>query len=223
MCDRHGVTCVYTSKLFFNRFTSSITINFPTDIREDYDDQVKQIRSKGYTAKEIDTKFKELNERYAQDRNKFINFIFDKFGSVFPEDAEYRMNKASVTFYHDDPTNMTSLISAFRSKIVKVTVPRNEDEIAFMRANTDKLIRDRYFLNEYPYRITFKNVEPHLDMFIKTQFGKDESPQEIDQARAYYYASSEPTLYLCDFDDVFLTKIAAPELIDKIEEVQLRK
>jgi hypothetical protein len=139
------------------------------------------------------------------------------------------MNKVSVTFYLDDPTNLATVIEALKGDIVKVTVPRNESEIAFMRANTDKLIQDKYFLDQYPYKVIFKPSRDHgyLTEYVGNQFNgeilNDDGNAMLDFDRAHYYSgASQPVLYLTHFEDLFLTKIGVQELIDKVQEVVLR-
>ena len=235
LCDRHGVTCAYTSKLFFNRFTASVTVNFPAEKRREYEAKDKAIRIKHNFAQSGPEYFAMLSALRAcnadakAERIAFIDDLFTRFASCFPEGTEFRMNKVSVTFYLDDPTNLAFLIEQISEQIVKVTVPRNEREIAFLRANTDKLIQDKYYLDRYPFKVTFKASFDHgyLTSYVLNQFGadilNDNGEAMLDFERAHFYAGcSQPILYLAHFEDLFLTKIGVQELIEKVQEVVLR-
>lgn len=231
MCDQYGLVCVYTSKLFYNRFTSSITIGFPTSIRDHYENDVLGIRElhnyavQGPLHESLLTNLRKANLAYTSARTAFITDLFAHYDESFPDTTEYRMNKASVTFYLDDPTKLAPVIESHKEMIVKVTVPRNEAEIAFLRTNTDKKIRDKYFFDQYPYKITFKHSRSndYLSDYIFNQFSiEDGNYQNIEQDRAYYYCSNLAVLYLSDFTDLIITQIGVQDLIDKVEEIVLR-
>ncbi len=233
LCEQHGVTCVFTSKLFFNRFTSSITINFPAELHQEHIENDRTIRElfepcggKARTNQMI-AHLKREGVRYNGARQAFINDLFARFDRVFPDSAEYRMNKVSVTFYHDDPIAMAELVKPLRDMIVKVTVPHNESEIAFLRANTDKRIEDRYYYDCYPFKIVFRPLydkKTYVDSYVAEHFGeKVEDETEIDASRAFYYNDgNQPLLYINDMTDFILTHVGVGELIDRVEEIVLR-
>jgi hypothetical protein len=234
MCERHGLTCVYTSKLFYNRFTSSITVNFPSEMREGNEKREVAIRSAHKHAASGEDYFSMVSAlraetlAYSKERVAFIGELYARFEQALGDATEYKMNKASVTFYYDDPSNMVGMIEALKDSIVKITIPRNEDEIAYLRVNADKLIQDKYFLDRFPFRVKFKATPgTYLNEYVNNQFG-DFNPEtgstDIDWDRAHFNGSAnQPTLYLAHFDDLFLTKIGVQELIETVQEVVLRK
>lgn len=230
-CEQLGLFCAYTSKLFFNQFTTSLTINFPESLRSEYDEACKAVRhtygkvTSGAAYQEMLTDLRAANTVYNVARNNFIAQFFAGHGKALPDATEFRMNKVSVTFYLDDPTGLVPVIDAYRDSIVKVVIPRNEEEIALLRANTNKIIQDRYYFDQYPYRITFKSANSHdyLNRYVHEQFcDLRDGKQCMDQTRGHYYSTSQPVLYLADLCDLILTQIGVQELIQKTEEIILR-
>lgn len=233
LCGQHGVPCVFTSKLFFNRFTTSITVNFPDELYQEHLDNDKTIRhlfeptGDKNRINQMIAALKREGVRYNSARQAFINELFSRFDHAFPEGTEYRMNKVSVTFYLNDPVALISLVKPMRHAIVKVTVPRNESEVAFLRAHTDKRIEDRYYYDCYPFKITFRPLydkKTYVDEYVTEHFGETfEDDIAIDTSRAFYYNDgNQPLLYINDITDFILTHVGVGELIERVEEIVLR-
>jgi hypothetical protein len=214
--------------LFFGTYTTSLTINLPTGLFEEYQKNrnailtdYRGVRTLGTDWKVYSSEMKKARERFQLSRSAFIDSIFDQHDSLAT--AQYRANNASVTFYLDGVEGLAT-IAARRDDISKITTPRNATDVEFLQCNTGKIIRDRYFLNDaYPYKIQFKTSidQSRVNDYMAAQYWDDE--KKIDPEIGLFFSSTSPILYLKNYEDLFLTEIGIGDLIKNIDEVVLSK
>ena len=229
LCEQRNIRHTYTSKLFYKRFSSSITVSVNPKLYERASAEADAVRNKyrarGYTVLptkgcdecwDIWQKFRRAKESLAR---KIISQC-----DIGELDYEFTVLKSSLTIYTNDPAVLIRVANARPRSIVKVCSPRSEKEVEFLRQNTDKLVRDAYFHGQYPYRVLFKwQVEDsYVDDLIVNTFGT-ENEDEINGDRALYNYGRQRAVYIKEFTDVFMVKIALGDFIEKIEEVVLSK
>ncbi len=221
-CAQQGIACVYTTKLFFGQFTSSLTVSFPTEWRNTLRAVHKSIWGENHmraATSEEKARHSLARAVFHDQRSQMINEIMDSVD--LPEETQYRMNDASVTFYFNDISNLVRVMAETGQQVTKVVIPRSESEVAFLRANTDKLVRETYFLDRYRYRLVLKHEHERYRAFLLQTFAISET--EMDEERVHFYPSWQSIIYLHDDCDLFITRVGLANHIERIEEIVLSK
>ncbi len=233
ICAEHGVQYIPTSKLFYGEYSCSLSVDISSYYEEkrvarseiidkypDYWDYSVSTRMTNEDTAELS----KIGKTYHRKRSTRINQLYDIFDD-FPEDTVHRSNRASVTFYFDDPDVGLSLVKKHGPLIKRICLPKTPRYTQYMRNNTDKIVRDTYYFGKYPFRIiftppTYLNPNKHIGEFILRNYFNEDGTEMKANVGEYDHKN---VLYLGDFNDVFLVKIGLGECIRSVTEIVLSK
>ncbi len=230
-CEERGIDFAYTSKLFYEQYTSSITVKLNCK---------KPDRNKfliGTKATDINLPaYRKAKQAYADKRWHTINEVLEEIN--LPDTTPVKVNETSFTIYFECikvcSTSLSQLLLQKR-KVSKVVAPRNEREIAALAESPNKIIRPTLFQQDkFKYRVEMQisfSSRDYIIGYLHDVFGGDFTESvynknitknlKIKTDQAHY--RNGRFLYVNTEEDVFLLRLALLNSIVRVDEVILSK
>lgn len=156
------------------------------------------------------------------------------FFSAEPNEKKFKVYSGKrMTIYFSDLTSLEAMIKHFEYYVIDVCI-LSDTQITLLKQNSKLKLRNQLYFKQYKHKIRLDrssrigaDILNELKTWIRETFDLPSPPKEwrgtsIRNGRVWFrHEQCEPTIFLCNDDDITLVKLAWGEYFSIIETVQL--